>query len=197
MNKSEKLLTPAQAGELLNVSPITIRFWANEGRIKYMTTPGGHRRFRRTEIEQLLKGYLAVDKQDTIVIVEDDREHAKLLVEFINVLYPQFTVKVAYSGFEAGSMVESIKPSLIFLDLVMPDIDGFAVCKHIRLNDSTRRIPIIAMSGISNKESIDRIILSGANTFISKPIRLSILKEAVDYIIKESKKENQTQGYHI
>ena len=77
------------------------------------------------------------------------------LFEFIEVLYPNFDVKVAYSGFEAGSMIENLKPNLIFLDLVMPDIDGFAVCKHIRSNDSTKNIPIIAMSGYSQQQNID------------------------------------------
>jgi len=184
LKKSEKLLTPAQAGEFLGVSPITIRYWANEGRIKFITTQGGHRRFEQTEINRLLKRESTVKAKKTIVIVEDDQQHADLLVEFISVLYPQFDVKVAYSGFEAGSVIENIKPFLIFLDIVMPDIDGFAVCKHIRANNLTKSTPIIAMSGLSKQESIDSIISAGANEFLKKPIRLSVLKESIDALIQ-------------
>ncbi|MEY8215532.1 MAG: response regulator [Colwellia sp.] len=184
LKKSEKLLTPAQAGELLGVSPITIRYWANEGRIKFITTQGGHRRFEQAEINRLLKREPIVKAKETIVIVEDDQQYADLLVEFISVLYPQFDIKVAYSGFEAGSMIANVKPFLIFLDIVMPDIDGFAVCKHIRANNLTKNTPIIAMSGLSEQESIDNIILAGANEFLQKPIRLSVLKESVDALIQ-------------
>ncbi len=183
MNNPEKLLTPGQVGKLLSVSPITVRFWAKEGRLKFITTPGGHRRFERTEIEKLIKGKLVAKKEKTIVIVEDDEQHAELLVEFIEVLYPKYEVKVAYSGFEAGSVIEILKPNLIFLDLVMPDIDGLAVCKHIRSNDATKNIPIIAMSGLSRQENIDEVISSGANQFLTKPIKLSVLKRAVDSLI--------------
>jgi len=184
LNKSEKLLTPSQVGKLLNVSPITVRFWAKEGRLKFIMTPGGHRRFEHTEIEKLIGSKLAAKKDKTIVIIEDDKQHADLLVEFIEVLYPKFEVKVAYSGFEAGSMIENIKPNLIFLDLVMPDIDGFAVCKHIRSNNSTKNTPIIAMSGFSQQENIDEVISSGANKFLTKPIKLSVLKEVIDSFIE-------------
>lgn len=180
MNQPEKLLTPAQVGKLLSVSPITVRFWAKEGRLKFITTPGGHRRFKRSEVEKLVGGKLAAKKEQTIVIVEDNKQHAALLVEFIEVLYPTLKVKVAYSGFEAGCMIENIKPSLIFLDLVMPDIDGFAVCRHIRANEATKDTPIIAMSGFPQQENIDEVIASGANTFLMKPIKLSVLKTVVD-----------------
>ncbi|AAZ26477.1 response regulator [Colwellia psychrerythraea] len=183
MNKLEKLLTPAQVGKLLSVSPITVRFWAKEGRLKFTTTPGGHRRFELSEVENLVGSKLVAKKDKTIIIVEDDKQHADLLVEFIEVLYPKFEVKVAYSGFEAGSMIEKIKPSIIFLDLVMPDIDGFAVCKHIRSNEASKNTPIIAMSGLSQQENIEKVIASGANTFLMKPIRLSVLKQAVDSFI--------------
>ena len=184
LNEPEKLLTPGQVGKLLGVSPITVRFWAKEGRLKFITTPGGHRRFERAEIEKLVGSDLAAKKKKSIVIVEDDKQHADLLVEFIEVLYPKFEVKVAYSGFEAGSTIENLKPSLIFLDLVMPDIDGFAVCRHIRSNDTIKNTPIIAMSGFSQQENIDEVIAAGANTFLTKPISLSVLKDAVDSFIE-------------
>jgi excisionase family DNA binding protein len=184
LDKSEKLLTPSQVGKLLSVSPITVRFWAKEGRLKFVTTPGGHRRFTRVEIEKFVGTKLVDKEKTTIVIVEDDKQHADLLVEFIEVLYPNFAVKVAYSGFEAGSMIENLKPSLIFLDLVMPDIDGFAVCKHIRSNDTTKNTPIIAMSGFSQQENIDEVISSGANKFLTKPIKLSVLKEVIDSFLE-------------
>ncbi|MBL4821992.1 MAG: response regulator [Colwellia sp.] len=184
LNKPEKLLTPAQVAQLLSVSPITVRFWAKEGRLKFITTPGGHRRFERTEIEKLIGSKLIAKKEKTIVIIEDDQQHADLLVEFIEVLYPKYEVKVAYSGFEAGSMIENLKPSIIFLDLVMPDIDGIVVCNHIRSNNTTKNTPIIAMSGSSQQENIDEVIASGANKFLMKPIRLSVLKNVIDSYIK-------------
>jgi len=182
--KPEKLLTPAQVGLLLGISPITVRFWAKKGRLKFITTPGGHRRFKRSQIEALVGSRLVTENKVTIVIVEDDQQYADLLVEFIEVLYPKFEVKVAFSGFEAGSIIENIKPNLIFLDLVMPDFDGIAACKHIRSNNTTKNTPIIAMSGSSQQESIDDIITSGANKFLMKPIRLSVLKGVIDYYIE-------------
>jgi len=180
VKSSVKLLTPAQAAELLNVSPITIRYWAKEGRLNFVTTPGGHRRFERAEIEKLLDTKIARNIQETIVIVEDDKQHADLLVEYIAVLYPDIKVYVAYNGFEAGTMIQGFQPNLIFLDLVMPDIDGFTVCKQIKANKMTKNIPVIAMSGYSDQETIDKILKAGASHFLVKPIKLSALKDAVD-----------------
>lgn len=180
LKSSEKRLTPAQAADLLSVSPITIRYWAKEGRLNFVTTPGGHRRFERSEINKLLDAKLVNNEKENIIIVEDDRQHADLLVEYIAVLYPDIKVNVAYSGFEAGTMIQALQPCLIFLDLVMPDIDGFAVCKYIKLNVMTKNIPIIAMSGYSDQEVIDQILNAGASQFLVKPIKLSALKAAVD-----------------
>lgn len=180
MNASGKLLTPAQAAELLSVSPITVRYWAKEGRLNFVTTPGGHRRFERADIEKLLDDKSISNENERIVIVEDDKQHADVLIEFITVLYPDIKVDVAYSGFEAGLMIQALQPNLIFLDIVMPNIDGFTVCQQIKSNSKTKNIPIIAMSGYSDEAISDKILKAGASQFLVKPIRLSVLKETVD-----------------
>jgi len=186
LSSSEKLLTPAQAAEILSVSPITIRYWANEGKIKFITTPGGHRRFEPNEVDKLLNTNTDSNKKENIVIVEDDVQFADLLTEYINVLYPELEVNTAYSGFEAGTLIQVSQPCLIFLDIFMPKLDGLAVCQQIKAERSTKNIPIIAMSGSSEQEKIDKILAAGADHFLAKPIRLSELKKSVDLCLQKA-----------
>lgn len=180
----EKLLTPAQASALLSVSPITLRYWANEGRLPFVTTPGGHRRFEHAEVEKLLSPQANKVNLQRIVIVEDDSLHADLLMEYMSVLYPSIEVHIASSGFEAGTMIQALNPQLIFLDLVMPDVDGFAVCAQLRQNETTKNTPIIVISGLSEPSSIERILAAGANQFLAKPIRLNVLKETIELYLQ-------------
>jgi excisionase family DNA binding protein len=189
----EQLLTPSEAAMLLSVSPTTIRLWAQNGRLSFVKTPGGHRRFDRDELLTLMTPSSSkVNTTFSILIVEDDKKFADLLVQIIESHFPYIQVSVAYSGFEAGDLLHALKPDLVILDLMMAGVDGFSICHSIKNKPSTKHIDVIAMTGALTKENVNRIILLGAKECFGKPLDYDLIKKAITQII--SNKHNRVNS---
>jgi len=178
-NDKKPYLTPSEVATLLMISPITVRAWAQKGLLPSETTPGGHRRFLRESVEQFAKQCKTASQHSDlrILIVDDDKQVAGLLVEWLTGLDEPFIVNSATDGFEAGSKVHNFEPDIILLDLMMPKLDGFAVCRQIKANPDTRAIRIIAMTGHMSPENEQRIIEAGAEVCIPKPVDIKFLLE--------------------
>jgi DNA-binding response OmpR family regulator len=102
----------------------------------------------------------------TILIVEDD----KFLSSAYRIKFTKvgFTVHIAMDGQEAMNMLQTIRPDVILLDLVMPVKDGFTVLSEIQANEQYRTIPILITSNLSQKEDIDKAKGLGAKEFVIK-----------------------------
>ncbi|RLA04862.1 MAG: DNA-binding protein [Gammaproteobacteria bacterium] len=173
----DKILTPNQAAKALMVSPATVRQWAAKGLLNALTTPGGHRRFRYSDIvlfaEQ--KGIVLFDENDTvssiaILIVDDDAQFASYLAELVPSFDSRIRVQVAGDGFEAGKYIHAFKPDIVLMDLMMPTLDGFETCKNIKADPETANIRVICMTGFGSQENIQRILSLGAEACITKPV---------------------------
>ncbi|MEI9983389.1 MAG: diguanylate cyclase [Aliidongia sp.] len=92
------------------------------------------------------------------------------------VLGEDHEVVVAYGGAEAIEMAIDLQPDLILLDVVMPGIDGFEVCRRLRAEERTQRIPIVFITGLNAVEDEQRGLELGAIDFISKPIQAAIVR---------------------
>jgi excisionase family DNA binding protein len=176
-NDDKPYLTPSEAAKLLMVSPITVRAWAQKGLLPSETTPGGHRRFLREAVEQFAKQSKSAPQRDElrVLIVDDDRQVAGFLVEWLSGLDEPFIVDSATDGFVAGSKVYTFEPDVILLDLMMPGLDGFAVCRQIKADPDTSDIRVIAMTGHPSPENERRILEAGADVCIAKPLDTKFL----------------------
>jgi len=185
---NNKILTPNQAAKMLMVSPATVRQWAAKGHIKALTTPGGHRRFKISDIESFARHQgitLYVDTDDTvsILIVDDDTQFSGYLAELIPSFDSRITVEVANDGFDAGKLVHIFKPDMILLDLMMPTLDGFETCRSIKEDPETENIRIIGMTGYGSEENIKRIKELGAETCLTKPMDEEKLEHYVGLLL--------------
>lgn len=177
MARSEKrdfILTPHQVAELLMVSPVTVRHWAQKGELKALSTPGGHRRFARDEVERFARQYgLALAPHISpglrVLVVDDEPQLRQYLRELLEPLDDVTAVEVAADGFEAGHKVHKFRPNLILLDLMMPGLDGFEVCRMLKDDPETKTIRIVAMTGFLTAENVARIRQAGAEGCIPKP----------------------------
>ncbi|NBQ89454.1 MAG: response regulator [Betaproteobacteria bacterium] len=79
------------------------------------------------------------------------------------------TAALAFDGFAAGRMVESFKPDTVLLDLRMPGLDGFAVCRQLKSSPATNHIRVIAMTGYAPADSRTAIVEAGAELCLAKP----------------------------
>ena len=103
-----------------------------------------------------------------ILVVDDEVKNAKLLEALL--LPRGYTVVKAYNGEEALRAVQQERPDVILLDIMMPVLDGFAVCKRLKDNDETRLIPVIIMTALGQMEDRIKGIEAGADDFLTKPV---------------------------
>ncbi|GAB1393297.1 hypothetical protein MASR1M60_14600 [Rhodocyclaceae bacterium] len=109
------------------------------------------------------------DSETTVLIVDDTPENLSVLYEL---LQPEFIVRAASGGVRALQIAQGeVKPDLILLDIMMPDIDGFAVIEHLKADPSTRDIPVIFVTALNASEDERRGLELGAVDYITKPIQ--------------------------
>lgn len=119
------------------------------------------------------------------VLVVDDEAHIQELIKF-NLEKNGFNVITADNGVDALKIAETQKPDLIFLDLMIPNMDGLDVCKSIRKNPSIESIPIIMIT--AKGEELDKILglELGADDYITKPFSVRELVARAKAILRRS-----------
>jgi excisionase family DNA binding protein len=168
-------LTPHEVAKLLMVNPVTVRQWAARGLLRSMTTPGGHRRFLLSDVEEFARSRGsapragASGRPERVLIVDDDTQMSRLISEVIRGRAPDVNLEIANDGFEAGAKVESFRPHALVLDLMMPGMDGFEVCRRLRARQTLSHIRIVAMTGSHTPENVAKILEAGANVCLPKP----------------------------
>jgi CheY-like chemotaxis protein len=120
-----------------------------------------------------------------ILVVDDDPGIQKFLNRFLS--NHGFIIETARDGFEAGSKVESFKPGLIILDLFMPGLDGFEVCRRIKQNPAKAGIRIVAITGNQGDAVRERILGLGADGFVPKPIDKNDLLAVINTLTEKSR----------
>ena len=102
--------------------------------------------------------------------VDDDGQVGLFDSEIIRTRDPKVAIEIARDGFEAGVKVESFRPHALLLDLMMPGMDGFEVCRRLRARPTLNHVRIIAMTGFPSAENVERILSAGADACLPKPL---------------------------
>jgi len=121
-----------------------------------------------------------------LILVVDDDTIMRILAH-TSLAREGYRVKEAENGAEALSLLTALKPDLILLDVMMPELDGFSTCEQIRRSPGQERIPICMMTGLEDTGSIHRAYQAGATDFITKPINWLLLGYRVRYLLRASK----------
>jgi excisionase family DNA binding protein len=186
------VFTTFEAAKLCHVSPLSIINWVNAGRLPAFRTPGGHRRIRRDDLVRFMRENqipipeaLVVGSGRTKVLVVDDEPAIRdLLADYLsNRPERPFEVSVAADGFEAGRLVSSFRPDVVLLDLRMPGLDGFQVCRTIKDDKETRSILVVAMTGFHTPETEARVIECGASRCVAKPFTPAEIASVLDGLL--------------
>ena len=185
---TKEILTTGDVAAHCHVSYETVANWIRAGKLNSFATPGRHRRIKMEDFRVFLRQYdMPPYGEDAAVatkllVVDDEPEIVKLISSYFAKL-PGYEVESATDGFEAGIQVERFKPDLLILDLLMPQVDGFNVCKMIKSNPATSHIGILVLTGFAARESLKRALECGADECMSKPFKLSDLKKRVDEFV--------------
>nr|CRH07385.1 Putative response regulator receiver GGDEF [Candidatus Magnetococcus massalia] len=134
------------------------------------------------------------DEMLRVLVVDDDRLNITILND---ILADDYKVKVAINGAQAlDRAMTDPKPDLILLDIVMPGLDGFEVCKKLQINPNTADIPIIFITAKNSEMDEVRGLEMGGTDFISKPIRPEIVKARVRNHMIQLKQKRELQEMH-
>ena len=170
--KSKGYLTPKETASYLKVSTETVRQWAKTGQLHAETTLGGHRRFNIEEVKQFvstIQGQSNHNNHPRVLIVDDDKQYVKFVEELLKTFSDDIAIDKAFDGFEAGHKVDIFKPTIVLLDLVMPNINGIEVCRYLKQNESTKDIRIIATTGFTSDINVSNFMNAGAEAVLAKP----------------------------
>lgn len=124
----------------------------------------------------------AADRPATVLVVDDSPESRKLLALRLGQLGHQ--VVLAAGGLEALAMAESARPSLVLLDVLMPDLDGFEVCARLRRMPALRAVPVLMLTALEGSDHVVRGLEAGADDFVSKPFRPAELTARVRSLLR-------------
>lgn len=124
-----------------------------------------------------------------ILVVEDSLTQALKLKGFLE--ENNYNVTLAKNGLEAVKYLEEHSPTLIISDIVMPEMDGYELCAHIKSQDHLKDIPIMLLTALSDPEDVIKALVSGANNFISKPCDENALLSRIRNILLNQEMRKQ------
>ncbi len=119
--------------------------------------------------------------REKILIIEDDAEVVELLC--FNLKKAGFAIGTALDGIDALKKARSIAPDLILLDLMLPELDGFAVCEILRRDTATASIPIIMLTALSSELGRLAGLDCGATDYITKPFSPRLLVTRIERLL--------------
>lgn len=183
--ESKQSFSTSEVAKYCHVTADTIRKWAEAGRIHVFKTPGGHRRIRRDDLVRFLRENKIPVHEDLdnagirVLVVDDEKAVVSVIRRFLERSQTPFQIEVALDGFEAGHQVATVRPNVIFLDLRLPGMDGFEVCRRIKSDPDTANCHIIAMTGYYEGDVANRIVEMGASLLMQKPFTPDDLRRAL------------------
>src|SRR3954451_9516356 len=162
-------LTLGQAARFLGVAQSTIRKWSDQGRVPAFYTPGGHRRYRRSDLESFLdrSGPGGRTKSGPLVLLVDDDDKVRELVR-VNLEFEGYTVREAGSADEGLSAIAEAKPDLVLLDVMVPHVDGWEILRQIEERYGSGAIPVVIYRGNPYARPQAQATSSGRQPFVGK-----------------------------
>jgi diguanylate cyclase (GGDEF)-like protein len=117
-----------------------------------------------------------------ILVVDDDESFRITIGQALEAA--GFNVETAASGTQAEEAADKLHPDLMLLDAIMPEFDGFEVCRRFAANPGLADIPVLMVTGLDDRASVDRAFESGASGFVTKPIQYPILGHQIRFVIR-------------
>lgn len=128
------------------------------------------------------EGKVSAQSSPIILIIDDDKTSRLALSRLLE--REGYRVAVAASGREGLQLAKGLQPDLILTDIIMPDMDGYEVCRAIRGHDQLADVPLVMMTSLEDHDSRVQGIEAGADDFLSKPVEPNLLKARVKTVTR-------------
>ena len=189
INDSTRPYTTGEIAGFCDVTINAVKKWIASGKLDAFRTPGGHYRVNRNNFLDFVGRYKLDIKErifpekKRVLIIDDEREVVEFIKGALEAMGDGFLIETAGDGYEALIKVGDFKPELLVLDLRMPKIDGFEVCRRIKGDEKTKEIKVLAVTAYG-RDDMDEIMRCGADYCLSKPIKLKDFQRNVQRLLK-------------
>jgi excisionase family DNA binding protein len=172
----DQLYTTHDISRLLQVDPSTVSKWIDKGILLAFRTPGGHRRVRSADLRSFLIAHQMPVPEELgsgvvkLLVVDDERPVLEALKRTLKPYGNQVDVTTTTSGVEALLLVSEQRPHGMLIDLNMPELDGFEVCRRIRARKQMEGVKLITMTARHSPEVVEQSLEAGAIACLAKPV---------------------------
>jgi excisionase family DNA binding protein len=185
--------TTRQVAAFCGVSAVAVWKWIKAGKLAASRLPNGHYRVDRDVLRAFMldRGLPLPDElveaaPRRILIVDNERDAVDVMARALRRLGDQVELATAEDGFSAGLQLATFRPHLILLDLMMPAIDGFEICRLVRNTPASAHCKILVVTAYGSHENLDRALDVGADDFLLKPIDIDDLTHRVSDLLDMS-----------
>ncbi len=173
--------------------------WIRSGHLKAFSTPGGQYRVYSDDLIEFMKkrgmripaaildteDKESFTKSQSILIVDDDQGLNAVLKKYLEKIFPDSTFYQAFDGFDAGLQMVDKQPYCVLLDLDLPGINGFDLCKRLKTTTEFNKPYVIIITAMEDDDVKQQVLKLGADLFIKKPLNLSVLAEKMQNLLKK------------
>jgi two-component system, OmpR family, response regulator len=200
-NKIEKpvIYSALEVANICGVVNQTAINWINNGYLKAFKTPGGQYRVYPDDLVDFMSGRnmhipmkllssctnKAAYNSGTMLVIDDDKTFNTLITSYVRGKFPSLEVIQAFDGFDAGVQLSSKHPRCLVLDLDLPGVDGFELCRKINENKEYGKPAVIVVTALQGEEDERKIEELGITKFFRKPLKLDELGAVVDSVFKD------------
>ena len=181
MTTEDAYVSTKEAADLLEVSLRTIQLWVENGALQAWKTPGGHRRVLLRSVEKMLDERLIVKSKNslafaikttlTVVLVEDDPDIIRFYELALSDIHPKINLLTCDNGFTGLIMVGQFSPSIVIVDLNLPDMDGFQMIRSLEAFEPPPK-KIIVSTALTAGDIFRRGGLPEGVVILHKPLTL-------------------------
>jgi len=182
----QQLFSVSEVSRVCQLSSRDVLNWIQKGKLKAAKNLDGDYTVKREDLVRLLQNMrlcipdeLTTESPFKILIVDDEPCIRRLLRLNLLGRFPGIAIEESGEGFHAGWRAHDFVPDVIILDILMPGMDGFRLCRLIRNHEDLSETKIIAVSALRENETRTRILGLGADEFIAKPFRMEALEDAI------------------
>lgn len=193
INNTEKpsVFSALEVANVCGVVNQTAINWIRGGHLKAYKTPGGQYRVYPEDLvdflkkrnmrvpEELLSKCFSV-KNNKLLIVDDDKGLNTVIATYIKKKYGELEIFQAFDGFEAGVLMTKETPNSLILDLDLPGVDGFSLCKRINENQYFGNPNVIVITALEDSDVEKKVKELGVKHFFKKPLNLLEITKALD-----------------
>ncbi len=189
MDSNDRFVSVAEAAKMCSIHRVTMWRWIKGGKLDAYRTSTGLYRIDKNDLALFIEKELPFLSPNSklapirVLVVDDDPS----ILQYIENAISSFDLQIekAGNGFEAGIKIVDFKPSIVFLDLYMPGLDGFEICRLIKSNLRYRHIKVVAITGMGDSEAESRIRGLGADYYLEKPLPKNTLSDLLELLSQE------------